>query len=84
VDGRNRDTLTIVSGVFDRNGNLIHGTEKTVDMKLKDETLATRVASGIAVKSSFDLIPGKYVVRVVVRDSEGQMMAARNGVVDIP
>jgi VWFA-related protein len=84
VAGRNDNTVAIVYGVFDHNGNLISGIEKTVDLKLKDETLALRVASGIAVKASFDLIPGKYVIRLVVRDSEGQMMAARNGVVDIP
>ena len=84
VDGRNDNTLTVVSGVFDRNGNMIGGLTKVVDMKLKDETLASRLGKGIALKSSFDLTPGKYVVRLVVRDSEGQMMAARNGVVEIP
>jgi hypothetical protein len=30
------------------------------------------------------LTRGSYVVRVVIRDTEGQMMAARNGVVEIP
>jgi hypothetical protein len=28
--------------------------------------------------------PGSYVIRVVVRDDEGQMMAARNGAIEIP
>jgi hypothetical protein len=36
------------------------------------------------VKTSFDTQPGKYLLRLVVRDSEGQMMAARNGIVEIP
>jgi hypothetical protein len=36
------------------------------------------------VKSSFDVKPGSYMVRLVVRDTEGQMMAAANGAVDIP
>ena len=36
------------------------------------------------MKTSFDVAPGSYVVRLVVRDSEGQTMAARNGVVEIP
>jgi hypothetical protein len=36
------------------------------------------------VKSSFDIKPGKYLVRQVVRDSEGSQMAARNGAVSIP
>jgi hypothetical protein len=53
-------------------------------MHLKDETLANRLASGITVKSAFDVTPGNYFVRIVVRDAEGQKMAALNGAVDIP
>ena len=83
-EGRNRDTLTIVSALFDRNGNMIQGVQKTVEMKLKEDTFEARLAAGLAVKTSFDVQPGKYLLRLVVRDSEGQMMAARNGIVDIP
>jgi VWFA-related protein len=82
--GLNHDTLTIVSSLFDRNGNILGATERAVAMHLKEDTFAARVATGINVKASFDVKPGKYVVRVVVRDSEGQMMSARNGVVEIP
>jgi hypothetical protein len=56
---------------------------KNLEMKLKDETLA-RLPSGITVKTNFDVKPGTYVVRLVVRDSEGQAMAAQNGAVEIP
>src|SRR5271165_103874 len=84
VDGRNRDTLTIVWGVFDRNGNWITGISKTLEMRLKEDTFAARLASGITVKSNFDMTPGSYVIRVVVRDTEGQLMAARNGAIEIP
>jgi len=83
-NGRNADNLTVVSGVFDRNGNLVTGTEKTVEMRLRDQTLETRLNSGITVRSSFDVKPGSYLIRLVIRDSEGQLMAAANGTVDIP
>jgi len=83
VDGRNGDELSVVSVLFDRNGNFVTGMTKTVTMKLRDETLA-RLSSGITVKSSFDVKPGTYVVRLVVRDAEGQAMAAQNGAVEIP
>jgi hypothetical protein len=53
-------------------------------MSLKQETFDARVAEGFDVKNSFDVEPGKYLLRVVVRDSEGQMMSARNGIVEIP
>jgi VWFA-related protein len=84
ADGRNYDDLTIVSGVFDRNGNYVTGTRKVVEMRLHDATLEKVLNSGITVRTNFDVAPGSYVIRMVVRDSEGQTMAARNGVVEIP
>jgi VWFA-related protein len=84
AEGRNDNTLTVISGLFDRNGNFVAGIQKTVEMRLKDETLAGAPASGITVRSVLDVVPGSYMVRLVVRDSEGQTMAARNGAVQIP
>jgi hypothetical protein len=84
ADGRNNDDLRILSGVFDRNGNFITGMEKVVELRLRDETLEKVLNSGITVRTNFDVAPGGYVIRLVVRDSEGQTMAARNGVVEIP
>jgi VWFA-related protein len=83
-NGRNRDDLTIIYGLFDRNGNLVTAASKTIEMRLLDQTLATRLTSGITVRNSFDLKPGDYVIRLVMRDSEGQLMAAANGAVQIP
>ena len=84
VDGRNGDDLMVVYGIFDRNGNYIQGITKKLQMRLKDETLETRVNAGISVRSEFKVAPGTYVIRLVIRDAEGQMMAARNGAVEIP
>jgi VWFA-related protein len=84
ADGRNNDNLTILSGVFDRNGNYITGMQKVLELRLLDPTLEKLLNSGITVRTNFDVAPGSYVIRLVVRDSEGQNMAARNGVVDIP
>jgi VWFA-related protein len=82
--GRNRDDLTVVSVLFDPNGNFVAGMDKRIELRLKDETLEKKLSSGITVKSTFDVKRGSYVVRLVVRDSEGQMMAAENGAVEIP
>jgi VWFA-related protein len=84
ADGRNNDNVTVLSGVFDRNGNYITGMQKIVELRLLDPTLEKVLNSGITVRSNFDVAPGSYVIRLVVRDSEGQSMAARNGVVEIP
>jgi VWFA-related protein len=83
ADGRNNSDLTIVSAVFDRNGNLVIGTEKLLQLHLKDDTLAHTMSSGLTVKSNFDVKPGSYLVRLVVRDAQGQI-AAENGAVEIP
>ena len=82
VNGRNQNEVTIVSALFDRNGNFIKAYEKILKMKLKDETL--NKVPRLTIKADFDVPPGSYVVRLVVRDSSGQMMAAENGAVEIP
>jgi VWFA-related protein len=81
---RNRDDLTVVSAIFDRNGNYVTGNEKVLEMRLRDETLVKLGRSGVTLKSSFDVKPGDYVVRLVVRDSEAAQLAAENTTVQIP
>jgi VWFA-related protein len=83
AEERNRDTLTVVTGLFDQNGRYLKGIERVIEMRLRDQTLEKAVSAGMSVKESFDVPPGRYVVRVVVRDSEGQSMASRNGTVEI-
>jgi VWFA-related protein len=83
-DGRNRNELTIVSGLFDRNGNYVTANEKILEMRLRDDTLENKLHQGINLKTNFDVKPGSYLVRLVVRDAEGQMMSAQNGAVEIP
>jgi VWFA-related protein len=84
IEGRNADVLTIATAIFDDNGNLVTGGEKTVQMKLLDTTYNRLSRSGLTLKSSYDVKPGSYMVRLVVRDGEGSQMAARNGAVVIP
>jgi len=84
VQGRNNDQLTIVTGIFDENGNFVTGLSKVVEMNLLDTTYTRLSRSGFTVKTSFDLKPGTYLVRLVVRDAVGAQMAARNGAVVIP
>jgi VWFA-related protein len=82
--GRNRNDLTVVSALFDRNGNWVAGTRKIVELRLRDETLARKPPAEITVKTSFDVPPGSYTVRLVAHDAEAKRMAAENGSVLIP
>jgi VWFA-related protein len=84
AEGRNRDDLTVATAIFDENGNYVTGGEKIVEMKLFDKTYDRLSRSGLILKSSFDVKPGSYLVRQVVRDAEGAQLAAHNGAVVIP
>jgi hypothetical protein len=82
-DGKNLDTITILIGLFDPDGKLVVNAAKNLDLAFKDATLKAGKAEAVQVKSSFDVPAGKYVARLVLRDSEGQMIGARNSVVEI-
>ncbi len=84
AEGRNDDTLTVVGGVFDPDGKYVIGTQKVVDLKFRDQTLDALPEAGITVKTNLDVASGSYIVRLVVRDSEGKVMSALNGSVVIP
>ena len=76
--------MTASMVIFDGNGNLITGEQKTMDLRLTDATLERINKTGISIKSSFELQSGNYLVRIVVRDSEGSQMSATNLGVVIP
>jgi VWFA-related protein len=80
---RNDDTLTIVTGLFNPNGTYVKGIRRVVDLRLRDQTLESVRDAGLTIEESFEVAPGRYFVRVVVRDSQGQSMAARNAGVEI-
>ena len=84
TDDRSNDTLTVVTGLFDQNGNYISGIERVVEMRLRDQSLQMLERSGISVEQSFSVAPGRYIVRVVVKDSEGHTTAARNTGIEVP
>jgi len=82
-EGRNLNELTVVAALFDRNDNFVSAKSNTVKMHIKDDTLATKLNSGITLRNNFDVNPGSYMVRVVARDEQGKMLT-QNEVVDIP
>ncbi len=83
ANGRNLNQLTVVAALFDRNNNFVSAKSSTVKMHIKDQTLDTKLNSGITVRSNFDVNPGNYLVRIVARDEQGKMLT-QNEVVDIP
>ncbi len=84
ADDRNNNSLTIATAIFDGNGNLVTGSEKIVEMNLRDSTLGRMNKAGLNIRSRYDLQAGKFLLRIVARDSEGAQMAALSREVVIP
>jgi VWFA-related protein len=81
---RSVDTLIFNTALFDHAGRRLTGKEGSLELHLKDETLARFSKSGINAKASFEVGPGTYRVREVVRDSEATGMSALNCEVQVP
>jgi len=83
-EGRNLNKLKFVTVLFDRDGKYVTGTEKIVDFHLRDGSLQRLASTGITTKSMFDVQPGTYMVRQIVREAEGGQMSGLNRAVEIP
>lgn len=82
--GRNLNNVVLVTALFDRNGNYVAGKEKTLEFRLFDESLEKLGRSGLTSRMSFDVKPGVYLVRQIVRETEGARISALNRTVEIP
>jgi len=80
----NLDTLTFVTAVFDRDGHLVMGHQRSLEMRLRDDALQKYLQSGVSVRIDFDVKPGTYLVRSIVRDSESGQISGLNRTVEIP
>ena len=58
-DGRNYNTLTVVSGIFDRNGN-----DAPFEFRLKGDTPENPMGQGVTVGSGVEVKPETYAVRL--------------------
>ncbi|HEV2424087.1 MAG TPA: VWA domain-containing protein [Terriglobia bacterium] len=83
-EGRNVENLTVVTAVFDREGNCVSGVEKKIEFHLLDSTLERIDHSGLSTKTSLSVKAGTYLIREVVQESEGGAVSASNTQVDIP
>ena len=82
-NGRNLDQLTILVAVFDENGNIVVVKQKEVTFRLRDETLDRLRKSGLTARTSFDVKPGSYLLRQVVRDGTSSVMSGLSRSVQI-
>jgi VWFA-related protein len=80
--GRSHDSLSAVAALFDPEGGYVTGAAKTVNLRLSDETLSKKDPA-VTLHWEFDVKPGTYAVRLVVREPESNTMTALNRTVKI-
>jgi VWFA-related protein len=81
---RSVDTLIFDTALFDHDGKYVTSKEASLELHLKDATLEKFSKSGIIARTNFEVSPGTYRVREVVRDSESTGMSALNCEVQVP
>jgi len=81
---RSANTLVFDTALFDRDGNYVTYKESSLELHLKDQTLARLRRSGINAKATFRMPPGAYRVREVVHDTGSTSMSALNCDAQVP
>lgn len=82
--GRHMDKLTVVSALFNGQGNFVTGEMGVVDMALKNDTLAGLSKRGLNTTMVLQAPEGKYRLRLVVEEAGSGKMFAVTRPGDIP
>lgn len=82
--GRHMDKLTVVSALFNSQGNFVTGEMGVVDMALKNDTLTALSKRGLNTTMVLQAPEGKYRLRLVVEEAGSGKMFAVTRPGDIP
>jgi hypothetical protein len=63
---------------------VVSGHQRSLELRLRDDALEKYLQSGVTVRINFDVKPGTYLVRAIVRDSESGQISGLNRTVEIP
>jgi hypothetical protein len=78
AEGRSYNNVVLATALFDDNGQYVDGQMREIALKLQDSTMERLNTTGFTIKIVFTVKPGTYLVRSVVRGSEGEQLTARN------
>ncbi|HVN82096.1 MAG TPA: VWA domain-containing protein [Terriglobia bacterium] len=79
-----KNSLSLVVAAFDENNKWIDGLEKVIDFNLSEPSYAALVQFGFSSKVDFNLPPGRYRIRSVVRESLKSQMGSASRLIEIP
>jgi VWFA-related protein len=83
-DTRQKNSLDLVVAAFDENDKWIDGIEKVVEFNLLEPSYAAMLQYGFGSKVNFNLPPGRYKVRSVVRESLKRQMGSISRLIEVP
>jgi VWFA-related protein len=84
VEERHCNAITVVTAIFDENGNNVQREEKGLDLKLTNATYEKFLSTEMLMKGTYSLKPGIYVVRQLVREGGEGRMSVESAAVNIP
>ena len=79
----NRCDLTLAVGLFDPDGKLIRETWQELNLHPNDAALAVLRRDGVPIDTAFEVVPGSYVVRLLVSDREGRAVGMQSMLVNV-
>jgi hypothetical protein len=74
---RNDDSLRALAALFDGDGGYVAGSEQTVNLHLRDQSLKG-AGPGVTLRWEFNVNKGTYQIRLVIREADGNAMTAAN------
>jgi hypothetical protein len=83
-NARHRNSLSLVVAAFDEHDKWIDGIEKVVDFNLQETSYAAMVRYGFSSKVDFNLPPGRYKVKTIVRESLKSQMGSVARLIEVP
>jgi VWFA-related protein len=83
-DDRRKNSLSLVVAAFDENNKWIDGIERVIDFNLLEPSYAALVQYGLTSKVEFNLPPGRYKVRTIVRESLKRQMGSVSRLIEVP
>lgn len=84
ADGRYKDKLEIIGFMVDGSGKQIDGFKDTLDLNLLPKTYEMTAQEGVLSTRSLYVSPGRYQMKVLVRETATGLIGTANDFVEVP
>jgi VWFA-related protein len=83
-DERRKNSLNLMVAAYDEHDKWIDGVEKLIDLNLQEPNYVAMLHYGFTAKVNFNLPPGRYKIRSVVRESLRSQMGSASRLIEVP